>query len=292
MSALVWGPTEQERFVAIREDLAGVSTATACQMLIGLGWRNAYMRGLLPLRELGLGIRLVGRARTCRYLTRRGPEEPHDPVARRVSPEIVLIESVEPSDVVCIDALGVPTAGIIGDILSARLRGRGAAAAIIHGAVRDAPFIAEVGLPVFAAAIHPAHSGRDLLAVDHDRPIDMAGAQVLSGDVILADDEGALAMPLDLAEYIACHGPAKERLEAWIRGKVVAGGSIHDYYPPTPEKTAEYAAEMGRPALPTTLGRSERDRPAHTGQEAVSADSPAAPCRPPPAVDPDVLPRK
>ncbi len=257
MSGIFWGPTEEARLAAIRDDLANVSTATACQLLIDLGWRNAYMRGLLPLRELGLGTRLVGRARTCRYLMRRGPQGPHDPAARRVSAEIVLIESLLPGDIVCIDALGVPSAGIIGDILSARILGRGAAAAIIHGAVRDAPFIKEVGLPVFAATVHPSHSGRDLVAVDRDRPIDMAGAQVLPGDVILADDEGALAMPLDLAEYVAEHGPAKELLETWIRGKVAAGGSIHDYYPPSPEKAAEYAAETGRTAPPTNLGRDQ-----------------------------------
>jgi regulator of RNase E activity RraA len=68
---------------------------------------------------------------------------------------------------------------------------------------------------------------------------------VLPGDIILADDEGALAMPLDLAEYIAEHGPPKERLEEWIRAKIAAGGSVHDYYPPTPEKTAEYEQETG-----------------------------------------------
>jgi regulator of RNase E activity RraA len=260
MSGLVWGPREEERLAAIRDELATVSTATACQLLIALGWRNAYMRGLRPLRELGLGTRLVGRARTCRYLMRRGPEGPHDPRARRVSPEIVLIESLQPDDVFCVDALGVATAGIIGDILSARIKGRGAVAAIIHGAVRDAPFIKEVGLPVFAATVHPSHSGRDLIPVDYDRPIDMGGAQVLPGDVILADDEGALAMPLDLAEYIAAHGPEKELLEAWIRGKVAAGGSIHDYYPPTPQKAAEYQAETGRAAPLVNQGRDEAGR--------------------------------
>jgi regulator of RNase E activity RraA len=255
MSGLVWGPHEETRLAAIRDDLARVSTATACHLLVTLGWRNAYLRGLLPLRELGLGTRLVGRARTCRYLMRRGPEGPHDPAARRVSPEIVLIESLAPGDIVCIDALGLPTAGIIGDILAARMLGRGALAAIVHGAVRDAPFIKDVGLPVFTGAVHPSHSGRELVPVDSDRPVDMAGAQVLPGDVILADDEGALAMPLDLAEYVAAHGPEKELLEIWIRGKVAAGGSIHDYYPPTPEKAAEYAAETGRPAPPVNPGK-------------------------------------
>jgi 5-oxopent-3-ene-1,2,5-tricarboxylate decarboxylase/2-hydroxyhepta-2,4-diene-1,7-dioate isomerase len=256
----IWTAEERERFEAIRGPLAEVSTASACQLMINQGWRNGYMLGLKPLQPLGRGVRLVGRARTCRYLMRRGPEGPHDPVARRVSPEIMLIESIEPGDVFCVDALGVRTAGIIGDILSARLKANGALAAVIHGAVRDAPYIAEVGLPVFCAGTHPSHSGRDLVPVDCDRSIDMGGAQVLPGDVLLIDDEGVLAMPLELAEEIAAHGPPKELLEVWIRAKIAAGGSVHDYYPPTPEKAAEYQRETGRSIDPPDAPHDPGDR--------------------------------
>jgi len=246
MPDFAWGPDDDTRLAAIRDDLAAVSTATACHLLVLHGWRNPYMQGLLPLQPLGVGHRLMGRARTCRYLMRREPEGPPDPVARRRSAEIVLIESIAAGDVFLVDALGVPTAGIIGDILATRLQARGAVAAVIHGAVRDVPYVREVGLPVFAASIHPSASGRDLVAVDYDLPIDMAGAQVLPGDIILADDDGVLAMPLALAELVAAHGPEKERLEAWIRGKIAAGGSVHDYYPPSPAKLAEYTAETGQ----------------------------------------------
>jgi regulator of RNase E activity RraA len=225
MSEFTWTEDDTRRFAAIKDDLAGVSTASACQLLIGQGWRDAYMVGLLPLRQAGLGKRLVGRARTCRYLIRRGPVQPHD--------------------ILCIDALGVPTSGIIGDILSARMQARGALAAVVHGAVRDSPYIADLNFPVYCSHVHPSHSGRDLMPVDYDQPVNMAGAQVHPGDILLADDEGVLAMPLDLAEYVAQAGPPKERIEAWIRDKVVGGGSIHDYYMPSPEKYAEYESETG-----------------------------------------------
>lgn len=248
MSNTPWGPDEDARLAAIRDALSEVSTATACQLMVKLGWRNAYMLGLLPLQPLGLGRRLVGRARTCQYLMRRGPEGAHDPIARRRSAEIVLIEQLEPGDIICIDALGVPTAGIIGDILTTRIQARGAVAAVVNGAVRDSPYIKEVGLPVFAASVHPSASGRDLVAVDFDQPINMAGVHVLAGDVLLGDDEGIIVLPLDLAEYVAEHGPPKEHLELWIRGKIAAGGSVHDYYPPTAEALAEYERETGRPA--------------------------------------------
>jgi len=114
---------------------------------------------------------------------------------------------------------------------------------VIHGAVRDTPFVRSVGLPVFCAAAHPSASGKELVPVDWDVPVNMARAQVLPGDVLLADDEGVVAMPLDLAEYVAEHGPQKERLELWIREKIEAGGSVFDYYPPVPEKLDEYRRE-------------------------------------------------
>jgi regulator of RNase E activity RraA len=245
MAALTWTEEEDRRFRAIRDDLALVSTASACQLLIAEGWRNTYMLGLRPIRPLGLGTRLVGRARTCRYLIRREPPGAPNPEARRVSPEIVAIESIAEGDILCVDALGVPTAGIIGDILSARLQARGALAAVIHGAVRDSPYIADLGFTVFCSAVHPAHSGRDLEPIDHDLPVNMGGVQVRSGDILLADDEGVIAMPLAQAEIVVRLGPPKERLEAWIREKITAGGSVHDYYPPGPEKVAEYERETG-----------------------------------------------
>lgn len=246
MVGFSWGSEEERRLAAIRDDLAQVSTATANQQLLGMGWRNTYMQGVLPLQTLGLGVRLVGRARTCRYLMRRGPQAEPNREARRRSAEIVLIEAIEPGDVFCVDALGVPTAGIIGDILTTRLKARGATAAVIHGAVRDTPYLKAVGLPVYAAAAHPAASGRDLIAVDYDLPVNIGGVHLLPGDIVLADDEGVMAMPLDLAERVAAHGPAKEQIEGWIRGKIEAGGSVHDYYPLGPAQEAEYERETGR----------------------------------------------
>jgi regulator of RNase E activity RraA len=253
MATLEWSRQDEARLAAIRDDLAQVSTATAFHTLMLLGWRNTYMTGLQPLQELGLGKRLVGRARTCQYLMRRGPERPpatEEEIAaararRLSSPEIALIESLEPGDIFCVDGLGVRTSGIIGDILTTRIKARGALAAAIHGAVRDTPYVKSVGLPIYCAAAHPSASGRDLMPVAYDVPVNMGGAQVLPGDIILADDEGMVAMPLDLAEYVAAHGPAKEHLELWIRSKVEAGGTIRDYYPPVPEKAAEYERETG-----------------------------------------------
>ena len=118
-----WSQEHEDRLQRIKDDLAKVSTATACQLLLHHGWRNTYMVGLRPLQPLGLGNRLVGRARTCRYLMRRAPEGPHESRRPpRLAGDRADRDDLQPGDIFCVDALGVPTAGIIGDILTTRLK--------------------------------------------------------------------------------------------------------------------------------------------------------------------------
>jgi len=231
MSGLVWGPSEEARLAAIRDDLATVSTATACQLLISHGWRNSYMRGLLPLEGLGMGVRLVGRARTCRYLYRREAEGPPDPVARRNSAEIVLIESLEPGDIICIDALGVPTAGIIGDILTARIQARGALAAIVNGAVRDLPAIREIDYPVWAAGVTPITGKFRMEAMEINGPVRVHDIVVYPGDLIVADDSGICVVPAEFIEPLIDEAEKVGGAEDKMRELIVSKAPISELRP-------------------------------------------------------------
>ena len=72
-----------------------------------------------------------------------------------------------PGMALVIDARGETGAGVIGDILAARLQERGVAAVVSDGPVRDAAEVAAGALPVFCAgAAAPAslnvHFGADL----------------------------------------------------------------------------------------------------------------------------------
>ncbi len=249
MTGFVWGPSEEARLAAIRDDLAGVSTATACQLLIAQGWRNSYLRGLLPLKALGLGNRLVGRARTCRYLMRRGPEGPHDPAARRVSPEIVLIESLEPGDILCVDALGCRRPASSATSSPPGSWARGAAGGDLHGAVRDSPFIKQVGLPVFTRD-DPPLTQRSRSGPGRLRPPGRHGRR--PGPARRRHPGRRRGRHGDAARPGRVHrrrtARRKNTLEEWIRGKVAAGGSIHDYYPPERGESGRVHAETGRTA--------------------------------------------
>src|SRR5438270_223235 len=83
-------------------------------------------------------------------------------------------ECLRPDYISCVDAQGVTTAGVMGDIRSARIQARGALTAVNHGVVRHTPFVQSLGRPVFCAIAHPSTSGRDLVPVDYDTPVNMA----------------------------------------------------------------------------------------------------------------------
>src|SRR5919108_601235 len=112
------------------EQLREVSTATATAILNRLGLRRP---ATIELRPLSPGLKLVGRARTLRYLPLR---EDLLPVLRDLgeqNPQRVAIESIGPHDVLVIDSMGLMEAGSLGDIFAPRGRARGAAGVVVDG---------------------------------------------------------------------------------------------------------------------------------------------------------------
>ena len=219
---------------SILDSLTGISTATACATLHTMGMRNTFMKGLKPLTPLGLGNRLAGRASTMRWIPHREDlAEEEVSVVDGVDAFRRAIEQISPNDVFVVDAMGDLDSGTLGDILSARLKYRGAVAAVVDGAVRDAPYIQDVGLPVFVKGVHSAFGMRTLWPGDLDVPIQCGGVAVIPGDVILADDEGVVVIPAAYAERVAVVGIETEERELFIREKVEEGHSVQDAYPPS-----------------------------------------------------------
>lgn len=208
-----------------------------------MGIRNTYLKGLKPLAPLGLGNRLVGRAFTMRWIPYR--EDLEATGLTEVDGEAAFrraIETLEPGDFFVVDALGDLDSGTLGDILSARVKYRGAVAAAVDGAVRDGPYIQDVGLPVFVKGVHPSAGVRTLWPADFNVPIQCGGVAVIPGDVLLGDDEGVVVIPASYAERLAEVGLETEERELFIRLKVEEGYSVVDAYPPRGALLAEFEA--------------------------------------------------
>jgi regulator of RNase E activity RraA len=86
-----------------------------------------------------------------------------------------------------------------GEVNSAIHSGLGAAGLVTDGGVRDLPEIAP-GFQVLAGRVIPSHAF--VHVVDFSRPITVAGMRVRDGDLIHADQHGAVVIPHDVAAGI------------------------------------------------------------------------------------------
>ena len=82
-----------------------------------------------------------------------------------------------------------------------------------------------------------------LTFVAWEQPIGCGGVAVFPGDIIVADADGAVLIPADMADAIADECVEQERLEAWIMVQVESGQALPGLYPSNAENKARYDAD-------------------------------------------------
>ncbi|CAN5385794.1 ribonuclease activity regulator RraA [soil metagenome] len=228
---------------AVVDALKTVSTATITTVLLKKGLRNVWIRNSRPLRPDY--PRLIGRAFTMRFVPAREdlatPASWASPKSTRAA-----IEAMPEGAMVVVDAMGISDAGIFGDILSARMAKRGAAALITDGVVRDLAGVLGTGLPVWCngAAAPPSVAG--LTFVNWQEPIGCGGVAVFPDDVVVADADGAVLIPAALLDAVVAEGPEQEAMEGWIMGEVDKGLPLPGLYPMNEATKARYEAGKKR----------------------------------------------
>lgn len=233
----------------LRTRLSRLSTATLASQMRKRGHETVTMDGIRPLRP---GSRMVGTARTLRYLPAR-PD--HAERHRGLNAQKRLIDSVGPGQIVVMDARRDPTAGTVGDILALRAQVRGAAGIVTDGAVRDSAAVAALDIPTFGAAAHPAVLGRRHLPWDVDVDIACGGVLVRPGDVLVGDDDGVVVIPPSLLQDVVVDAEEQELQERFICEQVADGSSVAGLYPIGPDWQERYASWR------TAQERHREDRP-------------------------------
>jgi 5-oxopent-3-ene-1,2,5-tricarboxylate decarboxylase / 2-hydroxyhepta-2,4-diene-1,7-dioate isomerase len=210
----------------LRERLGRVAVATLSVQLRKRGFDDASIDGVRPLVP---GRRLVGVARTLRFV----PFRPDLFAAHGggYNAQKRAVDTIRPGEVLVMEARRDATAGTLGDILALRAEVRGAAGIITDGAARDAAAIAALDLPVYTSGRHPAVLGRRHVPWETDVTIACGGATVQVGDVIVADDDGAVVIPPGLVEEVLADAERQEREETWIAARVGEGAGLKGLYP-------------------------------------------------------------
>jgi regulator of RNase E activity RraA len=229
---------------ALRDAPADVTTATLTTVLLKKGIRACYMRGPRPIVP-GANRRIIGPAFTLRFTPAREDLATVDSWSSPRSTRAA-IEDMPEGCVAVADAMGVQDAGIFGDILCARMKKRGIAGLVTDGMVRDGAGVIGTGLPVFCQGYVAPASVASLNFVGWQETIGCGGVCVVPGDVVVADDDGAVVIPAALVEAVTEAAVEQERLEAWIMREVEKGARLPGLYPPNAETKARYEAETRR----------------------------------------------
>src|SRR5262245_22832083 len=220
-----------------RRRLESVATATLAATLQKRGVRTTFMSGLAPIKP---GQRMAGHAHTLRFVPIR--EDLVETYAPRLNAQRAAIESLQPGEVLVIDARNDTEAGTIGDIFAVRAIQLGAVGIVTDGAVRDAAALRRLDIAVYNRASHGATFRRMHMPVDQQVPIACAGVTVVPGDVIVGDEDGVVVVPAALVDDVAAEAEQQELEETWGMERVAAGETTDGAFPITPARRPEFEA--------------------------------------------------
>ncbi len=112
-----------------------------------------------------------------------------------------------------------------GEVNSNIHNGFGALGVITDGSVRDLPDIAD-GFQMMADRVGPSHAY--VHVVGYGQPVTVAGMRVVSGDLIHADQHGAVVIPWDVADQVLGAAQKIAKAEAVIiNAAQTPGFNIH-----------------------------------------------------------------
>jgi len=223
------------------EGLAQVGSATAAGELARLGIRNPHLTGLVTHIP---GKAVVGPALTLQFMPKRedlyGVDEYADP-ERQLHRHALY--HTRPGDIVVVDARGDLSSGCFGDMMLTYFKGRGGIGVVIDGCIRDFPKVQRLGVGLWLKGVTPNfHTQTNLMPFAVNVPIACAGVMVMPGDIIVADDDGAVVVPVKLAPELLEKAAAHSEWEDFSRQRLFEGGDLRKYYPLSAEARVEYEA--------------------------------------------------
>ncbi len=194
---------------------------------------------------------VVGPAFTMRFVPGREDLATVDSLSSTKSTRFA-IEEMPPGSLAVVSSCGIVDAGVFGDILCARMVQRGVSALITDGAIRDVEGVRRTGLPVWCSGVSAPPSVSRLTFVDWQQPIGCGGVAIFPNDILIADQDGAVVIPKDIAQETLDSSSESEALEEWILDQVNAGRKLPGLYPPNEAAKAEF--ESWRSLRDKTVG--------------------------------------
>jgi regulator of RNase E activity RraA len=230
---------------SVSERLLAVGAASATSTLSRLGIRNAFICGPVS-RSPGKAI--AGPALTLQFMPKRediyGADEYADP-EKQLHRHVLY--HAQAGDIVVVDAMGDMKSGVFGEMMLTYFKGRGGLGVVIDGCIRDYPNAKGLDLGLWVKGFTPNfHTQTDLMPFAVNVPIACGGVLVMPGDIIVADDDGAVVVPQAMAEQVIEASSKHHEWEDFSRERLSEGGDLRRYYPLSDSARPEYEAWKAR----------------------------------------------
>jgi 4-hydroxy-4-methyl-2-oxoglutarate aldolase len=134
------------------------------------------------------------------------------------------VEVCRPGDILVVTTTSPSTDGMFGDLLATSLTTRGVVGLVIDAGVRDIASLRAMGFPVWSRAVH-AQGTVKVSPGSVNVPVVAAGQIVRPGDIVVADDDGVLALPVAIGRSVADAAAKRLDNEASKREQL-AGGTL------------------------------------------------------------------
>lgn len=134
------------------------------------------------------------------------------------------VEVCGPGDILVVTTTSPSTDGMFGELLATSLAARGVIGLISDAGVRDIAALREMGFPVWSRAVH-AQGTVKASPGSVNVPVVADGQLVRPGDIIVADDDGVVALPIALGAPVA-EAAAKRIAAESEKRSTMAGGTL------------------------------------------------------------------
>ena len=141
----------------------------------------------------------------------------------------VAAELIRPGDVVVMAVSSENEDGMFGELLGTCYRARGARGLVIEAGCRDVRPLTEMKFPVWSRAVSSQGTVKATLG-SVNVPIVCAGARIDPGDVIVADDDGVVAVKRTAAAEVARASEQRVLKEEGTRERLARGELGLDIY--------------------------------------------------------------
>jgi len=209
------------------DKLMRVGLESAWSLVTAEGYPQNFINELSPLKA---NTRMVGRARTMRYLPNR--KDVRDKLYA-AGPQLNYksAEDAQPGDVLVFDAGGETRAGVSGGVTTIRFLVRGGAGLVVDGAMRDVPELEAMPMQTYMRRGHASSVSPLMMSVDYQVPVRIGNVTVIPGDMLVGESTGILVIPAAIAEKIADRALEHDEQEEFQRDLLLQGESIVGVYP-------------------------------------------------------------